>query len=98
MKYFYMVLATAFGLSFAWSVATAKDRAVETSTAKTRQEQKQRQPVCKTEQRGKTGSRRLRSTCSKAAVGKSATTYEWIEADKGFILVKHAMTPVSPFE
>ncbi|MBW9075311.1 hypothetical protein [Agrobacterium deltaense] len=60
MRYFYLVLATAFGLSFAWSVAVAKDKPVQ-------------QPA-------------------------AASAYEWIEAERGFILVKHEMTPVSSFE
>lgn len=98
MRYFYLVLATAFGVSFAWSMAVAKDKPAQQPAAKSRQEEQRRQSACTKEQREKTDSRRLRSTCRKAAVRKSASAYEWIEADKGFILVKHDMTPVSSFE
>ncbi|MFK3780388.1 hypothetical protein [Agrobacterium sp. NPDC089420] len=97
MRYFYLVLATAFGLSFAWSVA-ARDKAVDVPAAKSRQDDRQRQPVCAKGQRDKAGSARLRSACRKAAAGKAASAYEWIEAERGFILVKHDMTPVSFFE
>lgn len=98
MRYFYLVLAPAFGLSFAWSVAVAKDKPVQQPAAKSRQEEQRRQPVCAKDQREKTGAKRLRSTCRKAGAGKSAAAYEWIEADRGFILVKHDMRPVSSFE
>lgn len=67
MRYFYLVLATAFGLSFAWSVAVAKDKPVQQPAAKSRQEEQRRQPVCAKDQREKTGAKRLRSTCRKAA-------------------------------
>lgn len=97
MRYFYLMLATAFGLSFAWSVA-AREKAVDVPAAKSRQEGKQRQPVCARDQREKADSGRLHSACRKAAAGKSAAAYEWIEAERGFVLVKHDMTPVSSFE
>ncbi len=70
MRYFYVVLATVFGLSFVWSVALAKDRAVETPTVKSRQEEKRQHSVCKMEQREKTAPKRLRNTCRKDAVEK----------------------------
>ncbi|MDA5635971.1 MULTISPECIES: hypothetical protein [Rhizobium/Agrobacterium group] len=98
MRYFYVVLATVFGLNFAWSVAAARDRVIETPAAKSRQEEKQRQPVCKTDERAKPGSERRRNACRKKAAGNSAAAYEWIEADKGFVLVKRDMTPVSYFK
>ncbi|MFK0338604.1 hypothetical protein ACIQT7_15160 [Agrobacterium deltaense] len=98
MRYFYLVLATAFGLSFAWSVAVAKDKPVQQPAAKSRQDEQRRRPACAKDQREKMDSRRLRSTCRKAAARKSASAYEWIEAERGFILVKHEMTPVSSFE
>ena len=61
MRYFYLLLATAFGLNFAWSVAAARDRVIETPAAKSRQEEKQRKPGCKTDERAKHGSVRRRN-------------------------------------
>lgn len=98
MRYFYLLLATAFGMSLAWSVAVAKDRPVEQPAAKSRQGEQRRQPACVKDQRKKTNPRDLRSTCSRAAARKSASAYEWTEADKALILVKHDMMPVSSFE
>jgi hypothetical protein len=75
MKYFYVVLATVFGLSFVWSVAAAKERAVETPATKSRQVEKRLHPACKTDQHEKTGSKRPRNTCRKADAEKSAGAY-----------------------
>ncbi|CVI61300.1 hypothetical protein [Agrobacterium deltaense] len=50
---FLLVLATAFGLSFAWSVAVAKDKPVQQPAAKSRQDEQRRQPACAKDQREK---------------------------------------------
>lgn len=80
MRYFYLVLATVFGLSFVWSVAVAKDNSVHQPAAKSRQDEQRRQPACAKGQREKADPRLIRSTCRKAAARKSASAYERIEA------------------
>ncbi|NSZ64446.1 hypothetical protein G6L16_022280 [Agrobacterium tumefaciens] len=97
MRYFYLMLATVFGLSFVWSVAAAGDRPVR-DPAKSRPEEQRHQPVCAKDRRENGHGKRRGDTCRKASARKSAAAYEWIEADNGFILVKHDMRSVSSFE